>query len=51
MGLAGKLRDQAAGDAWAIMASPTATTRIAVKMSSSAMSLTGNPLAPARSAP
>src|ERR1035438_8352376 len=35
----------------AIMASPAATTRIAARMSSSAMSLTRNPLAPARSAP
>ena len=35
----------------AMMASPAATTRTAVRMSSSAMSLTRNPLAPARSAP
>jgi hypothetical protein len=35
----------------AIMASPAATTRMAARMSSNAMSLTRNPLAPARSAP
>lgn len=34
----------------AMRASPAATTRVAVRMSSSAMSLTRNPPAPARSA-